>query len=250
MTKHGKVDWSELNILSTIHYGFNKFRPGQKRVVEAAMEGRDIIVIMPTGSGKSLCFQLPALALEGMTVVVSPLIALMKDQADALQAQGVAAVPVNSTLTASEERDARGDRRRPHRVRLHHARAAGRPRVPRTPGHDADRPLRGRRGALRQPVGARLPARVPRPERGDRRLGRPPVLALTATATPDVVDDIRSRLNIPEAEVVHTGFYRPNLVLDMVPVAGEEAKRDEILRRLRSIRGDRHRLYRDDQGGQ
>src|SRR3954468_20858836 len=105
MTKQGKtVDWSELQILSQIHYGFQKFRPGQERVVAAAMEGRDIIVIMPTGSGKRLCFELPARALRGMTVVVSPLIALMKDQTDALQARGVAAVPVNSALTAAEER--------------------------------------------------------------------------------------------------------------------------------------------------
>ena len=238
MTKHGKVDWSELNILSEIHYGFNKFRPGQERVVEAAMEGRDIIVIMPTGSGKSLCFQLPALALEGMTIVVSPLIALMKDQTDALQARGVAAVAVNSTLTASEERCTL------------EAIAAGRIEfVYTTPERLADPEFRA------------LLATVPidlfvvdeahcvsqwghdfRPEYLDLTaaidaLGRPPVLALTATATPDVVADMRSSLNIPEAEIVHTGFYRPNLVLDMVPVAGEEAKRDEILRRLRSSEG-------------
>ena len=238
MTKQRKVDWSELEILSRIHYGFNSFRPGQERVVEAAMEGRDIIVIMPTGSGKSLCFQLPALALEGMTVVVSPLIALMKDQTDALQARGVAAVPVNSTLTASEERSTL------------EAIAAGRVEfVYTTPERLADPAFRA------------LLATVPidlfvvdeahcvsqwghdfRPEYLDLSaaidaLGRPPVLALTATATPDVVADMRLCLNIPGAEIVHTGFYRPNLVLDMVPVAGEEAKRDEILRRLRSSKG-------------
>ena len=70
------------------HFGFRRFRPGQEKAVRAALEGRDTLVIMPTGSGKSLCFQLPALELEGTTVVVSPLIALMKDQADALRAQG------------------------------------------------------------------------------------------------------------------------------------------------------------------
>ncbi|HEY2158505.1 MAG TPA: DEAD/DEAH box helicase, partial [Isosphaeraceae bacterium] len=62
------------------HFGFRRFRPGQERAIQSAIQGRDTIVIMPTGSGKSVCFQLPALALEGTTVVVSPLIALMKDQ--------------------------------------------------------------------------------------------------------------------------------------------------------------------------
>ena len=92
------------------HFGFRRFRPGQEQAVQAAMEGRDTIVIMPTGSGKSLCFQLPALALDGTTVVVSPLIALMKDQADALRERGVAVAAINSTL--SRRRGARGRARR------------------------------------------------------------------------------------------------------------------------------------------
>src|SRR5437764_9772057 len=88
------------------HFGFRRFRPGQERAVQAAMEGRDTLVVMPTGSGKSLCFQLPALALEGTTIVVSPLIALMKDQADALGARGVDVAVMNSTLSAAERRAA------------------------------------------------------------------------------------------------------------------------------------------------
>src|SRR6476469_6916713 len=88
------------------HFGFRRFRPGQQRAIEAAMEGRDTIVVMPTGSGKSVCFQLPALALEGTTVVVSPLIALMKDQADALRGRGISVAEFNSTLSAREQREA------------------------------------------------------------------------------------------------------------------------------------------------
>ncbi|MHC5544285.1 DEAD/DEAH box helicase, partial [Singulisphaera rosea] len=88
------------------HFGFRKFRPGQEQVVHAAMEGKDTVVVMPTGSGKSLCFQLPALALEGTTVVVSPLIALMKDQTSALSGKGIDVVAVNSTLTPREAREA------------------------------------------------------------------------------------------------------------------------------------------------
>src|SRR5581483_2929302 len=87
-------------------FGFRRFRPGQEQAVMAALEGRDTVVIMPTGSGKSVCFQLPALALEGTTIVVSPLIALMKDQTEALAQKGIEVVAVNSTLSAREEREA------------------------------------------------------------------------------------------------------------------------------------------------
>src|SRR5438309_7705006 len=96
----------QLRALLREHFGFRRFRPGQLEAVRAAMEGRDTLVIMPTGSGKSLCFQLPALELEGTTIVVSPLIALMKDQADDLHARGVTVAAVNSTLSAAERRDA------------------------------------------------------------------------------------------------------------------------------------------------
>src|SRR5881227_1626288 len=84
------------------YFGFRKFRPGQAEAVNSALQGRDTLVVMPTGSGKSLCFQLTALALEGITVVVSPLISLMKDQVDNLVDNGVWAVGMNSTLTPPE----------------------------------------------------------------------------------------------------------------------------------------------------
>src|SRR5215204_458234 len=78
---------SAMDLTASLHelFGFREFRPGQREACEAAMNGRDVLVVMPTGSGKSLCYQLPALELEGITVVVSPLIALMKDQADRLR---------------------------------------------------------------------------------------------------------------------------------------------------------------------
>src|SRR6201988_401382 len=81
------------------YFGFRKFRPGQAEAVDSALQGRDTLVVMPTGSGKSLCFQLTALTLEGITVVFSPLISLMKDQVDNLNDNGVWAVGMNSTLT-------------------------------------------------------------------------------------------------------------------------------------------------------
>src|SRR5277367_1412847 len=91
------------------YFGFRKFRPGQAEAVNSALKGRDTLVVMPTGSGKSLCFQLTALALEGITVVVSPLISLMKDQVDNLFNNGIWAVGLNSTLTPPQQSAAEKD---------------------------------------------------------------------------------------------------------------------------------------------
>ena len=87
------------------HFGFSGLREGQDRVVAAIMEGRNVLVVMPTGGGKSLCYQLPALCREGVCLVVSPLIALMKDQVDALVAKGIPATMINSSLSFPEQKE-------------------------------------------------------------------------------------------------------------------------------------------------
>src|SRR5689334_11402825 len=85
-------------------FGLEQFRPGQRAVIESVLQGRDVLCVMPTGGGKSLCYQLPALLLPGLTLVVSPLIALMKDQVDALLQRGIRATLLNSTLDPAEQR--------------------------------------------------------------------------------------------------------------------------------------------------
>lgn len=219
-------------------FGFRRFRPGQERAVQAAMEGHDTIVIMPTGSGKSVCFQLPALALEGTTVVVSPLIALMKDQADALRERGIAVATLNSTLTAAEEAEELAAVRRGEREFVYI-----------TPERLAQAEYREALGSLLVDLFVVDEAHCVSQWGHDFRpdflalgeavevLGRPAVLALTATATEDVIDDIRRVLRIPDAEIVHTGFYRPNLELGVVPVAGEAEKRRRILEQIRATEG-------------
>ena len=95
---------SDLSELLQRVFGYGEFRPLQREIIETSLAGRDVLALLPTGGGKSLCFQLPALARPGLTVVVSPLIALMKDQVDALRASGVAATFLNSSLESDEAR--------------------------------------------------------------------------------------------------------------------------------------------------
>ena len=153
------------------YFGFDGFRPLQEAIIEDSLAGRDVFALLPTGGGKSLCYQLPALARPGLTVVVSPLIALMKDQVDALHASGIAATYLNSSLSPAESqerlRGLREDRFRllylaPERLMV--AGFFGGPRAP------AGRSHRDRRGPLHQRMGTRFPARVPPAHRVARSL--------------------------------------------------------------------------------
>jgi hypothetical protein len=105
MTQATRLSGRELRQSLRERFGFRRFRPGQAQAVQTAMDGRDTIVIVPTGSGKSPCFQLPALALEGTTIVVSPLIALMKDQTEALSERGIEVTTIHSMLSARAEHE-------------------------------------------------------------------------------------------------------------------------------------------------
>ena len=108
-----QFSWEALREILRTVWGYDDFRPLQAEAMRAVVEGRDSLVVLPTGGGKSLCFQAPALAMPGLAVVVSPLISLMKDQVDALVDCGVRAACVNSTLIAAEKRaDRRRDSRR------------------------------------------------------------------------------------------------------------------------------------------
>ncbi len=87
------------------HFGFADFRPAQRRVVQSVLAGRDTLAVLPTGGGKSVCFQVPALVLDGLTVVVSPLLSLMQDQVDAARRRGIAAAALTSAQDAAEQRE-------------------------------------------------------------------------------------------------------------------------------------------------
>jgi ATP-dependent DNA helicase RecQ len=220
------------------YFGFRRFRPGQSEAVKSALQGRDTLVVMPTGSGKSLCFQLTALALEGITVVVSPLISLMKDQVDHLLDNGIWAVGMNSTLTLPQQMAAEKDI------------ALGRASIVYTTPERLGDPkfralLKARKVELFVVDEAHCVSQWGHDFRPDYLglreaiddLGRPPIMALTATATPDVIEDILAQLRMPDAEVVHTGFYRSNLELNVVPARGEGEKRALLLERLQKTEG-------------
>lgn len=219
-------------------YGLKSFRPGQERVIRTILSGQDTLCVMPTGGGKSLCYQLPALILPGVTLVISPLIALMKDQVDTLQDRNISVTFINSTISSEEqyermERMVRGEFRLvyvvPERFRSNRfmeAVKASRLSLLAVDeahcisqwGHDF-RPDYARLGYFRQ------------------KLGNPPTIALTATATDTVRRDIIELLGLNEPEVFITGFARPNLFYEVAHTSGEQNKKDKLLEFLNDHSG-------------
>ncbi|MDN2708872.1 ATP-dependent DNA helicase [Janthinobacterium sp. SUN118] len=219
-------------------FGVQRLRAGQQEVIDSVLAGRDTLAIMPTGSGKSLCYQLPAALLPGATLVVSPLISLMQDQLDKLQALGITAVQLNSSLTRAEEdaataRIAAGGKLiifcTPERLATAAflALLAGAP--PSLAVIDEAHCI-SQWGHDFRPAYLEIAAAL-------RALGRPPVLALTATATDDVVADIRAQLDAPKLHVVSTGIYRANLRYGVIQVTNAGEQQDTVLRLLRETAG-------------
>jgi ATP-dependent DNA helicase RecQ len=207
------------------HFGFEDFREGQREVITAILEGHDTVVVMPTGGGKSLCYQLPALMKPGATIVISPLIALMKDQVDALAARNLPATFINSSIPFEEQKARINGVRRgayklvyvaPERFRSAHfvetlrsidisLFAIDEAHCISQWGHD----FRPDYIRLRQAI---------------EDVGRPQIAALTATATPYVRSDIIEQLNLHEPRAFVSGFDRPNLSINVLHTQKEREK--------------------------
>ncbi len=213
-------------------FGFAEFRPGQREVIDELMTQGRALAVFPTGGGKSLCYQLPALALEGTTLVVSPLIALMKDQIDFLQSKGVPAARLDSSLSASESRGV-SDGLRSGTLKLLYV-------APERFNNERflDN-LKRANISLFAVDEAHCISEWGHNFRPDylklaqfaRDLKVPRILALTATATPQVAQSICDGFEIPPQASVNTGFYRPNLKMCLTP-ARDEKRRDLLLSRL------------------
>jgi ATP-dependent DNA helicase RecQ len=216
------------------HFGLSSFKPGQREVIDALLSHAAALAVFPTGGGKSLCYQLPALAFEGVTLVVSPLIALMKDQIDYLQRLGIAAARMDSSLH-TDELHLTAEQLRAGKLRLLYVA----PERFNNEGFLAD--LRQTRIALFAVDEAHCISEWGhnfRPEylklaRTARELGAERVLALTATATPAVVKDICANFDIPAECAVVTGFHRPNLVLRTTAVRAAE-REAALVQRLKA----------------
>jgi len=219
-------------------FGLRALRPGQAEVIDRVQRGLSTLAVMPTGAGKSLCYQLPAVASTKRTLVVSPLVALMKDQCDGLRERGVAAVQLHSALAAADladsqralddgsaqivfttpERAADADFARALQSRPLGLMVVDEAHCLSQWGHDF-RPAFLELGALR------------------RALGDPPVLALTATATPEVTADITRALGIPAAGVLRTGIYRANLHYRVETLDSSAARQARALALVRDSAG-------------
>ena len=222
---------SDLRTTLSERFGLQAFRHSQESIIQTLLSGRDVLVVMPTGGGKSLCYQLPALLLKGVTLVVSPLISLMQDQVERLLRCSIPATFINSTLTPAEQRQ-----------RIVHLKNGAYKLVYIAPERFRNagfmQTLEQIEIALFAVDEAHCISQWGHDFRPDylhlgptaKRLGAPPIGAFTATATPEVQDDIVQHLNLRDHRAFVTGFARPNLAFRVTPVAKRVEKWNRINR--------------------
>lgn len=223
-----------------VYFGYDSFRPGQRQIIETALKNRDLLVVMPTGGGKSLCFQLPALLKPGLTLVVSPLIALMQDQVEALQDNGIPATFLNSSLNAAETRQ-RAANLRDGKIKLLYV-APERLLSDRfLPFLDSLHTTQGISGiAIDEAHCVSEWGHDFRPEYRQlrelrRRYRQVPIIALTATATRRVREDIVEQLALRHPEVHIASFNRPNLYYEVQPK--QRQSYNQLLKIIRAQKG-------------
>ncbi len=219
-------------------FGFSTFKPGQEEVISNVLDGKSAIAIFPTGSGKSLCYQLPALELPELTLVVSPLLALIKDQIDFLQSKNISGVRIDSSLSKEEEQDImNGIRAKRHKILMISV--------------ERFKNERFRRFLKKIPISLMVvdeahcisewghnfrPDYLKLPDYKNEFKAKQ-VLLLTATATPKVIEDMSRKFSIPKEQVSITGFYRSNLNLEVIPI-NQSQKNKQLISLLKTRKNE------------
>ena len=233
----------QLKELMALHYGFSVFRPGQEEAIDNVLAGLSTVIVMPTGGGKSLCYQLPALALDGVTIVISPLIALMKDQVDNLNSIGIPATFINSSLGPSVGYERIEDVKQGKYKLLYIA-----------PERFYNKEFINSLKEIKVGLFAIDEAHCISQWGHDFRpsylklkeaialVDNPPVMALTATATLSVREDIVKQLDLKDPKMVVTGFARPNLQFGVIH-AREARKPQFVLDAVMSVPGKTGIIY-------
>jgi ATP-dependent DNA helicase RecQ len=221
-------------------FGLENLRPFQAEVIRHVLAGENTLAIMPTGAGKSLCYQLPGLQLEGMTVVISPLISLMKDQVDKLGEIGVETAQLNSAVPTSEQNEAveKIENESSDFVFTTPERITDEAFLTTLTDKNIDFVVIDEAHCISQWGHDFRPAFLGLRE-AVARLGKPPVLALTATATPEVIEDIKKQLALPKMQVVNAGIFRPNLKFEVVHTTNELEKKESLARILGETKGSK-----------
>jgi ATP-dependent DNA helicase RecQ len=224
------IPWSRIKSVATKRFGIQRFRPGQRELIEAVLAGRDAIGILPTGAGKSLCFQLPSLFLRGAVVVVSPLIALMQDQHERLDEADIEAARLDSTVARAEQREQEEEiMAGSHDIVLVTPERLQNPEhLQRLAERDIALFVVDEAHCISQWGHDFRPAYLEL-RHAIATLGRPPVLALTATAPPELIDDIVGRLDMQNPLVVQTGIERENLQLKVQRTVNRQEKERALL---------------------
>ncbi|HJZ68833.1 MAG TPA: RecQ family ATP-dependent DNA helicase [Blastocatellia bacterium] len=233
------------------HFGFTDFLEGQAEVIESVLAGHNAVVVMPTGGGKSLCYQLPAMMIDGVTLVVSPLIALMKDQVDQLSTRGIPTTFINSSLPYAETNRRLSEIRRGIYKLVYIAPERFRSQA----FMDSIAQVKVRLFAVDEAHcishwGHDFRPDYLRLKEAAQRLGHPQILALTATATTKVRADISEQLGLTDPSFLVAGFDRPNLALRVVHVSTDKEKLETVKRTINTLGAHGSRVRRGETDGE